>query len=520
MSDRAPVPDVRALTSKRFDVIVIGGGIHGCGIARDATLRGLQVALFEKDDFGSGTSGATSKLVHGGLRYLEHFRLGLVRESLREREILLHTAPHLVRPLPFLVPIYEDAPRGPWKVAAGLTLYDLLAFGHALSRHRHLSRERCLRLEPRLRAEGLRAAFLYHDAQMNDARLVLENAIEARSQGGEIWNRTRVEGLLQEQSRIKGVQVRDLRSGQLFDVEGGLVINAAGPWYGTIRAQQQLIRNGHVRLSRGSHIVVPSVLHGHALLLSARTDGRVFFVLPWKGNSLVGTTDIEHDGDLDHPEATEEEIEYLLRELSWVLEDAPTRDDVLATFAGVRALAPSDEPDVGDISRAAHVRLDAPGFLGVLGGKYTTYRAVSERVVDQTLRILERARPLPCTTATRHLPGGDIPDMTDYFTIAETVLLAKYPLERDILRYLLGTYGTRHTGILKLIDEDPTRARRIEPGLPFTRAEVVFSVRSEMAVALDDLLWRRTYRGHLGPLSDVARRAWEDALRHALDSSR
>jgi glycerol-3-phosphate dehydrogenase len=299
------------------------------------------------------------------------------------------------------------------------------------------------------------------------------------------------------------------------------VVNAAGPWYGKIKATQSLTQKSEVRLSRGSHIVVPSVQNGHALLLSARSDGRVFFVLPWKGNSLVGTTDIEHQGELDHPQATEEEIEYLLRELSHVLDgDAPERDDVLASFAGVRALAPSDESDVGDISRAAHVRLDAPGLMGVLGGKYTTYRAVSERVVDRAMRILERERPEPCTTATRHLPGGDIPEMNDYFAIAETLLLQKYPLEVDSLRYLLGTYGTRHTEVLKLIEEDPVRARRIEPDLPFVWAEVVFAVHYEMAVELDDILWRRTYRGYLGPLSESAKRAWEDAFRHALDSAR
>jgi glycerol-3-phosphate dehydrogenase len=521
MTPVGPILDVRTLSTTRFDVLVIGGGVHGCGIARDAALRGLKVALLEQGDFASATSMATSKLVHGGLRYLEHFQLRLVRESLRERETLLRIAPHLVRPLPFLVPIYDEGPRGRLTVAAGLTLYDLLARGGSLPRHRRLSKAECLQLEPRLRPAGLRGGFLYHDAQMNDARLVLENALDARRHGGQVWNHVRVESLLQRQGRVHGVAARDARTGQRFEVEAALVVNASGPWFAQIHEQQQLTKPTPVRLSRGSHIVVPRLGQGHGLLLSARSDERVFFVLPWKGNTLVGTTEIEHTGSLHDVHASEEEISYLLGELAEHLTgDLPGRDEVLASFAGVRALPHATGKDLGDISRRALVRLDAPGMLGVLGGKYTTYRAVSELVVDEAQRILERSRPGGCETAQRHLPGGDIPDMNQYFAVAEKILTTKYDMAPQVLRYLLGTYGTRHTELLQLIEDDPSRAEFVEPELPFLRAEVVFAVQSELARDLDDVLWRRTYRGYLGELSASARSAWEDAFRHALDATR
>jgi glycerol-3-phosphate dehydrogenase len=510
-------PDPRELRTRRFDLLVIGGGIHGCGIARDAALRGLRVALIERDDFGEGTSSRSSKLVHGGLRYLEQMHLRLVRESLRERAILLQIAPHLVRRLPFLLPIYQGARHGKLKVALGLTLYDLLAGRGMLQRHRVLSAQQALALEPRLNPHGLAGAALFHDAQMNDARLVLENALDARAHGAEVWSRVEAAELLQDQGRVAGAALRDRLTGERFELLATLTVNAAGPWYADVLARQQLTAHTPLRLSRGTHIVVPAVTHGHALLLTALRDGRVFFVLPWKGKSLVGTTDVEVDTPERGHEPSEDEISYLLDELQLALDgDAPRRADVLCAFAGVRALPPGPQSEVGDLSRAALVREEAPGLLGVLGGKYTTYRAVAERAVDHAVRLLGLSGGRVCTTALRQLPGGRIADMNDYFAVAEETLTREYQLPVEVLRYLVGTYGSRHTEVLKVIREDPAYGEPLEDGLPFTRGEIIHAVRHELALTPDDVLWRRTWRAHVGDVGEVARRRWEDAVQAAM----
>ena len=501
-----------------YDLVVIGGGIHGAGIARDAALRGLRTALFERDDLASGTSSASSKLVHGGLRYLEQFRFGLVRESLRERTTLRRIAPHLVRPLPFLAPLYDEAPRGRWTMEAGLWLYDLLASRGGLDRHRWLSAEQARALEPNLREQGLRGAFLFWDAQMDDARLVIENALDAARHGAMVRNGARAVDLLVEEQRVAGVRLRDASDGREWTVRAGMVVNAAGPWYADLSGRQDLGRPLRPRLSRGTHVVLGPLTRGHALLLRARQDGRVMFVLPWKGRSLVGTTDVDHPGDADAARPTPAEIDYLLREVITHLDvPAPRREDVLFAFAGVRALRPEEVEDPGRVGRDALVHEDAPGMLGVLGGKYTTYRAVAERVVDAVERRLGRGVSA-CRTAERVLPGGDVPPMNDYFEVAEDLLTRKYDrLEIGVLRYLLGTYGARHLEILHLLDDDPEAAAPVETGLPFTLAEVEHCLRTEWARDVDDVVRRRCYRLMLGGFDDHARAAWQRAVDRALD---
>ena len=499
-----------------YDLVVIGGGIHGAGIARDATLRGLRVALFERDDFAMGASSASSKLVHGGLRYLEQFRLPLVRESLRERKTLMGIAPHLVRTLPFLAPVYRSGRRGRLWMGAGLFLYDLLAAGASLGRHRWLGAEAAVALEPALANDGLRGAFLFYDAQMNDARLCLENVLDAAERGATVRNHLEVVDLVIDAGRVCGVKVRDPNLGEPWEVRAEVVVNATGAWIGEVNNRQDLTARRPPRLSRGTHIVVPPLTRGHALLLSAESDGRVFFVLPYKGMSLIGTTDIEHTAGPDDCEPTEEEIRYLLAEAARHLPSAaPARADVRFAFAGLRALPAEDEADVGRISRRARVREEAPGLLSVLGGKFTTYRAVAERVVDAVESRLDRP-VTACTTALTPLPGGDVPPMNDYFQVAEDLLVKKYDhLEIGVLRYLLGTYGSRHLEILRLLDEDPRGAERIEPGLPFTLAEVRHAVQFEMARSLDDVVRRRCYRAYLGAWTGPAHARWEEAFEWA-----
>ncbi len=497
-----------------IDVAVVGGGIHGTGIARDAARRGLRVALYERADLGSGTSSASSKLVHGGLRYLEQLQFGLVHEALRERHVLLRIAPHLVRPLPFLAPVADGSRWKRWQLGPGLWLYDLLAGTRGLERHRWLDRSRTLEVEPVLENPTLRGAYRYVDAQMDDARLCVENAIDAAENGARILTRTEVTGLIVRDGAVAGVRIRD-GAGTDTEVRARLVVNAAGPWYDRIASAQELAHSARLRLSRGTHVIVPPVTRGHALILTAREDRRVFFVLPFKGRTLIGTTEVEHH-DPDSVEPTGAEIDYLLRAAGDHLKGPPLqRDQVLHAFAGVRALRDGDEDDAGRVPRGAEIREDAPGLIGVLGGKYTTYRAVAERVVDAAERRL-RGRTTRCTTATTPLPGGDVPAMNDYFRVAEDLLTDKYEgLDVGLLRYLVGTYGARHTRILRLLEDDPTGVERIEPGLPFTLAEVEHCVRQEFARSVDDMVERRCYRGVLGNWSPAVRDRWERALDRA-----
>ena len=494
-----------------IDLIVIGGGIHGAGVARDAARRGLSVSLFEKQDFASATSSASSKLAHGGLRYLEQLHLRLVRESLVERSTLVRIAGHLVRPLPFLAPIYDDAPRSRNWMRLGLTFYDLLATGHSLGRHQWLEPEEVLEREPAVAQEGLRGAFLFYDAQMNDARLCLENILSARQHGAQVRNYTPVHDLVVEDGRVCGVRFGD---GQ--ELRARVVVNASGPWVQQLASHQQLAEPVKPRLSRGSHVITRPLTRGHALLLSSARDGRVFFVMPFKGRTLIGTTEVEHDGSLDQISATPEEVQYLLDETNMRLARTRlTNDDVLFSFAGVRALDPRTTDDPGRISREAMIFDDAPGLISILGGKYSTYRAVAQRVTDRVQRELGRSKSI-CMTALETLPGGESPPMEDYFSLAERILTTRYPgLEVEQLRYLVQTYGSRHTDVLREFGDNPADLRPIEAGLPFTPAEVRYAVRHEMARELEDVIRRRSYRAFLGPLSAEAEAAWNTAFAQA-----
>ena len=408
--------------------------------------------------------------------------------ALRERETLLRNAPHLVRPLPFLLPLTRNSLHPAWKLRIGLWMYDTLARGRSLPRHRRLDAYSLHEREPSLAVAEPAGGFLYHDAQMNDARVTLENCLDARAHGAQVWNDMTVTRLHTEQERVCAVTVLDARTGHDVRVQCGLVVNASGPWVADIGSLQGLTHERQVRLSRGSHIVVPPLTKGHALVLRAAQDGRVFFVLPWKGNSLVGTTEVEHDGPPGDVHATEDEIRYLLTELAGYFgPQAPERRDVLACFAGVRVLPYRRGRSLGDTNRAAQVRMEAPGLLGIVGGKWTTHRSTAEEVVDRALDALEW-EPRACDTAKSSLPGGDIPDMNDYFRIAEDVLVKKYDVDLRTLRYWVGTYGTRHVELLRLLDEDPSLGDPVEPGFPFTHAEVLHAVRHE---------WARNTRGSL-----------------------
>ena len=380
--------------ASRYDVVIIGAGINGAGIARDAAMRGLKVLLIEKGELGAGTTSASTRLIHGGLRYLEHFEFGLVYESLRERETLLRIAPDLVRPLAMAIPIYKRSRRGRLTIRAGMILYDLLSWGKSLPRHRMLSRAETLKRWPGLSPEGLVGSALYYDAQVEfPERLVFANVQSAREFGAEVLTHTRVTNLAVEDGKVSGVEF-----GEWF-AEADVVINAAGPWIDHVLApvkSPKLISG-----TKGSHIIVPVFpsAPANAIYLEARSDGRPLFIIPWNKLYLIGTTDVPFEGDPDEVRCEDWEIDYLLSETNLALRRAKlTRDGILQTYSGVRPL-PYQSSTRRHFLRE-HPRL--PNLLSIVGGKLTTYRSLSEECVDLIFRKLGRNSP-PCRTATEVL---------------------------------------------------------------------------------------------------------------------
>lgn len=400
---------VRGSSQTCFDVVIVGAGINGAGIARDAAMRGLTVLLVDKADFGGGTTSASTRLIHGGLRYLEHFEFGLVYESLREREILLRIAPHLVRPLAITIPIYKQSKRGRLRIRAGMILYDLLSWGKSLPRHRMFSRAETLKRWPGLNADGLVASSLYYDAQVEfPERLVLDNILSAREFGAEALNYTRVTNLAVADGGVSGVEfVRE--DGQTHFAEAGVVINATGPWIDQLLepVESPKLIGG----TKGSHLVVNPFpdAPANAIYVEARSDGRPVFIIPWNKHYLIGTTDVRFEGDPDEVRCEPWEIDYLLAETNLALPNAGlTHDDILYTYSGVRPLPVTGDKDEESITRRHFIREHPrlPNLLSIVGGKLTTYRSLSEECVDLVFRKLGK-NPPPCRTATEILTADN-----------------------------------------------------------------------------------------------------------------
>jgi glycerol-3-phosphate dehydrogenase len=391
------------------DVVIIGAGINGAGIARDAAMRGLKVLLIEKGEPGEGTTVASTRLIHGGLRYLEHFEFGLVHESLREREILLRIAPHLVRPLAIAIPIYKQSKRGWLTIRAGMILYDLLSWGKSLPRHRMLSRAETLNRWAGLNPDGLIGSALYYDAQVEfPERLVMDNVLSAREFGAEVLTHTRVTKLVVEDGKVSGVEfVRE--EGQF--AEASVVINAAGPWIDQVLERVVVKSPKLIGGTKGSHIVVPPFpgAPANAIYLEARSDGRPIFIIPWNKLYLIGTTDVRFEGDPDDVRCEPWEIDYLLSETNLALPGAHlTRDSIVDTYSGVRPLPVTNDKDEQSITRRHFIRQhpQLPNLLSIVGGKLTTYRSLAEECVDLIFQKLGRASP-PCRTATEVIRASE-----------------------------------------------------------------------------------------------------------------
>ncbi|HET6448110.1 MAG TPA: glycerol-3-phosphate dehydrogenase/oxidase, partial [Conexibacter sp.] len=484
---RAPLPP--RTFERPFDLIVIGAGINGAGIARDATLRGLSVLLLDKGDVGAGTTSRSTRLVHGGLRYLEHFEVPLVRESLRERERLLHIAPHLVHPLSFLLPIYEEHKRRPALIRMGMMAYDALSLDKSLERHRMLSRDEALRREPGLRAEGLRGAAAYYDAQAAyPERLALENALDARRLGAVVLPYMRVTALERAHDRVVGVALHDELHDADHRARGALVVNASGPWVDEVLVGNDGCAGSGLRLiggTKGSHLVVEPFPGAprEAVYAEAVGDGRPYFVVPWNDLYLIGTTDSRYDGDLDDVVATDEEIAYLIDETNRLIPGAAlTAERVLYTYAGVRPLpAPgvgSKERDEGSITRSHvihdHAGREVPegerieGLLSIVGGKITTYRRLAEETVDQAVKKLGRKAD-KCRTHQLPLPGG-----TAYpFDGFRERFRVTSGLPVETADRLLRIYGTRAAEALDFADGAPALRERPAVAPPLASAHGV-----------------------------------------------
>jgi glycerol-3-phosphate dehydrogenase len=408
--------DFDALGRGPLDALIIGGGIVGTGIARDLALRGLRVALVEQRDLASGTSSRPTRLIHGGLRYLEMFDFGLVRTDMRERELLLHLAPHLVQPLQFLMPMYRRGVLYRAKLQAGMQLYDALSYDKSLPTRQWLNKRQLVRIEPGLDPDGLQGAWRFYDGQVSLVeRLVIENALDAARLDGLVLTYAAATGFLRDEGgRVVGAVVRDEFSGREVHAQARLTVNATGPWLDLTTAGIRPGRRPLLRLTKGVHVVTPSATR-HAHVLFAERDGRLFFVIPWLGYSLIGTTDTDYHGDPAEAAATQEDVEYLLDEARRVFPTAPL-DSVLYAYAGVRALVRIDHVREGKVSRKHavhdHARRDGvPGIISVVGGKVTGYRAIAEEVGDLVARKLGLRRAADSTTEVKPLPGGQLKDL-------------------------------------------------------------------------------------------------------------
>jgi len=480
--------DLAALADDPLDVLVIGGGIVGSGSALDAATRGLRVGLVERDDIAVGTSSRSSRLIHGGLRYLEQYRFGLVREALRERSRVLHLAPHLVTIQPLLFPLFG------WPVAtrffyqSGMTLYDLLGARHDGGWHRHLSVDEVLSHAPRMRRDGLRGGLLFHDGMEDDARYTLAVARTAQADGATVVTRARADGLLEDGGRVVGARVRDVLGGDDLEVRARVVIDATG----VFGADPESPLSGGTRLlpSRGAHLVVARDRIPSDVGLTIRVPGKVVFLVPWPHFWLIGTTDAPYDGPIDRPTAGRDEVDELLAAVNRVLDVDLTRDDVVGTYAGLRPLiAPAHaEGSTVKASREHRVVVERNGLVRVSGGKYTTYRAMAEETVDAALGVLgERAAARPSGTVKRRLVGAA--DRPELDALAANFNADGGP-DPDVAARLVARHGTQARDVVALGRECGLLGRLIETE-EHLEAEVGWAARHELALSIDDVLSRR-----------------------------
>jgi glycerol-3-phosphate dehydrogenase len=482
--------DLSRLAKEHFDVLVIGGGINGVGVALDAVTRGLTVALVEGNDFASGTSSRSSKLIHGGLRYLEQYDFKLVREALHERELLVSSlAPHLVKPVAFLYPLHEKVKERTY-VGAGLALYDALrGFKRALPGHKHLSQKTISEIAPSLRADVVTGAIRYFDAQVDDARHTMMIARTAKRHGAAIITHAKVDSLIKKGKRVTGAVVADLDSKKKINVKASTVIMCAGVWSDQLHKSFGIEPGYEVKMSKGVHITLP----GNAIKadegIIIKTAVSVLFIIPWKDQWMIGTTDTEYLGDPNEPLADRSDVQYIIEQANRVLSPRISTEQVIGVFAGLRPLvANKKDVDTTKLSREHTVDRPVPGFVSLAGGKYTTYRVMAKDAVDMATNDITK---LTNESVTSKLPiiGAD-----GYWALTQQVdaLAARYNLKSETIVHLLNRYGSDISDLLELISEDRKLATPVSRDLPYLKAEIVYSVISEGAQTVADVMERRT----------------------------
>ena len=493
-----------------YDLIVVGAGCNGAGIARDAAARGLRVALVEKEDIGSGTSSWSGRLIHGGLRYLEQGDIALVRESLRERELLFRLAPHLVKPVPLMMPLYKHNARPSWMIRIAMLAYDILSFDKSTVTHRILSRAQTVQRFPGMSKDGLRGSAIFMDGQVVwSERLCTEITLAAHADGAHIYTWSKVDGFPMEDGRIAGVHFTDMLNGTRHTLKASVVVNAAGPWVDMVLDDANVSERRHIGGAKGSHLIVNPFPGApkDVVYYESRADGRLVLVIPWGDRYMIGTTDKKFDDDPDLAKADTAEMDYLLGEVNQLIPEAGlTPADVLYTYSGVRPLPYVPAQSEWKVPRS-HVIHDHgpkwPGLLSIIGGKLTTYRSLAEETVDLIYTMLGKKAP-PCTTRSVLFPGARVADIGNF----ATMLKQSFPVPAAVVDRLVGVYGSRAGDILELGRDDPPLLNVFDPDSGAIAAELVFAFENEFCRTLTDALIRRIMVGLNGSCGrDVLERA-------------
>jgi len=478
--------NVDRLAQEKFDLLIIGGGITGVAVARDASLRGFRTALVEKGDFGIGTSSRSTRLIHGGIRYLEYGEFKLVFDACSERRVMRKIAPRLVRPLPFLYPLYRGQKPAPWKLRAGMLLYDALSLFRNAQNHRWLRPSEVQRREPLVARRGLLSAGRYYDAQVNDARLTLMTAKSAHLHGAVMANYARVVGLMKTGGRIVGAHVLDETSGQEVEVRARVIVNATGIWTDDVLELDEWSKHPMIRPTKGIHLLIPQAqLHSqHAVIFSVPQDRRHIFLIPWGDFTLIGTTDTDYEGDLDNPSATLDDVDYLLEAVHHTFPGAQIKhDDIISTFAGLRPLvAAPGNPSV--LSREHVIVEHQSGLITIAGGKLTTHRLMGEQLTDRVQKRLAEEFGIHARSGCR---------TKEPLEGAQIGRVRVSDVDEATGRHLVDSYGSDATWVLAYAEENHSLGKRIVPELPYLMAEVLYGVQHEMALTLCDVLIRRTH---------------------------
>ncbi len=492
---------IQSLASDEFDVLVIGGGVTGAGAVLDAASRGLKVALVEARDLASGTSSRSSKLIHGGLRYLEQYDFKLVREALHERELMVSSlSPHLVKPVGFLYPLHEKLKDRTY-VGAGLALYDVLrGFQRALPWHKHMSAKKIAEIAPSLRQDIVTGAVKYYDAQVDDARHTMTIIRTALRHGATIATRVEVDQLIKDGKKVVGATVTDTVTGKKIKVSSKTVVMCAGIWSDEMHERFGLKAGYGVTMSKGVHIVVPGSAIKSNTGIILKTAVSVLFLIPWGDKWIVGTTDTPYDGDRAHPYATTEDVQYILDQANKVLEPQLKREEIIGVYAGLRPLVANTKGSATTkLSREHTTDRSAPGFVSIAGGKYTTYRVMGKDAIDMAVTDLRRIVNSSCTEKLP-LVGAD-----GYYALVQqsAQIATQYGLEEKAVTHLLNRYGSLISEVLELIVEDKKLAKPLAEGLPYLKAEIVYAASHEGAMSVDDVISRRTRLAFEAPQAGI-----------------